>query len=89
MGAGSPLSPLDRWLARVLQERIARVAVRLELWDGSIEYSGARPAAGDLVVRDRGTLLGLLVRPNLYFGECYTASRLLVRGPLERVLEAR
>src|SRR5690242_9189979 len=88
MGAGSSLSPIDRWLADLLQQRIGRVAVRLEMWDGSIEYDGPRPAAGDLIVRDRGTLLGLLLRPNLYFGECYMASRLAVRGPLPRVLEA-
>jgi cyclopropane-fatty-acyl-phospholipid synthase len=88
MGAGSSPSPLDRWLGGVLQERIARVAVRLELWDGSVAYPGLRPPAGDLVVRDRRTLLGLLFRPNLYFGESYMRSRLLVRGHLARVLEA-
>ncbi len=88
MGAGSPIGLVDRWLAAALQTRIARAAVRLELWDGSIDYRGPRPATGDLVVRDRRTLLGLLLRPNLYFGESYMASRLLVRGHLARVLEA-
>jgi cyclopropane-fatty-acyl-phospholipid synthase len=88
MGAPQGLSPLDRWLGSILQDRIATVAVRLELWDGSIAYGGADPAAGDLIVGDRGTLLGLLLRPNLYFGESYMASRLWVRGNLVRVLEA-
>ena len=88
MGARPAISPLDRWLGGVLQARIARVAVRLELWDGSIDYPGPQPAAGDMVVRDRGTLLGLILRPNLYFGESYMTSRLLVRGELTRVLEA-
>jgi cyclopropane-fatty-acyl-phospholipid synthase len=88
MGAGSPIGLVDRWLAAALQTRIAHAAVRLELWDGSIDYHGPRPATGDLVVRDRRTLLGLLLRPNLYFGESYMTSRLLVRGQLTRVLEA-
>ncbi len=88
MGAGSPIGLADRWLAAALQTRIARGAVRLELWDGSIDYHGPFPAVGDMVVRDRGTLLGLLLHPNLYFGESYMASRLLVRGQLARVLEA-
>lgn len=88
MGAGSPIGVVDRWLAAALQARIARVAVRLELWDGSIAYPGPGPAVGDLVVRDRRTLLGLLLRPNLYFGESYMQSRLMVRGHLTHVLEA-
>lgn len=88
MGAGSPIGVVDRWLAAALQARIARVAVRLELWDGSIEYPGPGPAVGDLIVRDRRTLLGLILRPNLYFGESYMQSRLMVRGHLTRVLEA-
>src|SRR5213075_3043725 len=88
MGAGSPIGLLDRWLATALQTKLARVAVRLELWDGSTNYPGDRPPVGDLVVSDRGTILGLLLHPDLYFGECYMASRLLVRGHLARVLEA-
>ena len=88
MGARQALSPLDRWLGGLLQNSLAKAAVRVELWDGSIDYPGPGPAIGDLVVRDRGTLLGLLFRPNLYFGESYMASRLLVRGHLARVIEA-
>ena len=87
MRACSPIGLVDRWLAAALQTRIARGAVRLELWDGSIDYHGPHPASGDLVVLDRRTLLGLLLHPNLYFGESYMASRLLVRGQLARVLE--
>jgi cyclopropane-fatty-acyl-phospholipid synthase len=71
-----------------LQTKLARVAVRLELWDGSTDYSATVHPIGDLVVRDRGTVLGLLLHPDLYFGETYMASRLFVRGHLARVLEA-
>jgi cyclopropane-fatty-acyl-phospholipid synthase len=79
---------LDRQLAAHIQHVIERACVRLELWDGSTTYGGADPPIGDLLIRDRGTLVGLLFRPDLWFGEAYVTGRLEVRGPLEPVLEA-
>ena len=76
----------DRWAARRLQRAIRASNVRLVLWDGSSAFDGN--PIGDLVVRDRGALLGLIVNPELYFGEAYMAARLDVRGSLERVVEA-
>jgi cyclopropane-fatty-acyl-phospholipid synthase len=89
-----PASPLegrlrlvDRFLAEKLQRRLARVGIRLELWDGSSPgLSGA--VAGDLVVRDRRSLLGLIVNPDLYFGEAYMDGRVQVRGDFVGVIEA-
>jgi cyclopropane-fatty-acyl-phospholipid synthase len=78
----------DRWLAERVQRMIEPAAVRLELWDGSSDYQGSRPPIGDLLVRDRRTLLGLALNPDLWFGESYMAGRLGVRGPLEQVVEA-
>jgi cyclopropane-fatty-acyl-phospholipid synthase len=78
----------DRWLAERVQRMIEPAAVRLELWDGSSDYQGSRPPIGDLLVRDRRTLLGLALNPDLWFGESYTAGRLGVRGRLEQVVEA-
>ena len=82
------VSAVQRWLAGILQNRIAAAAVRLELADGSSMYSGPEPASGSLIVRDMRALLGLLVNPHLYFGEAYMTGRLDVRGGLERVVEA-
>ena len=86
--APAPANAFDRRLAAALQRHIAKGSVRVELWDGS--WPAGAPAApiGDLIVRDRRTLLGLILNPDLYFGECYVAGRLDVRGPLEPVLEA-
>ena len=78
----------DRWLAERVQQMIEPAAVRLELWDGSSTYAGSRDPIGDLLVGDRGTLLGLALDPELWFGESYMAGRLDVRGPLEPVVEA-
>jgi cyclopropane-fatty-acyl-phospholipid synthase len=78
---------LDRWAAARLQRAIRAAAVRIVLWDGSSPFDGDT-AIGDLVIRDRRTLLGLIVNPDLYFGEAYMTGRLDVRGPLEAVVEA-
>jgi cyclopropane-fatty-acyl-phospholipid synthase len=77
----------DRWAAARLQRAIRAAGVRVELWDGTSPFGGGQ-AVGDLVVRDRRTLLGLIVNPELRFGETYMTGRLDVRGSLERVVEA-
>ena len=79
---------VDRWLAERVQRLVAPVAVRLELWDGTSPFSASHPPVGDLVVRDRRTLLGLAVNPDLWFGETYAAGRLAIRGAAEPVVEA-
>jgi cyclopropane-fatty-acyl-phospholipid synthase len=78
----------DRALAARVQRAIAGSAVRLELWDRTSPYDASRPSVGDLLIHDRGTLVGLAVNPDLYFGEAYMAGRLDVRGGLEPVVEA-
>ena len=88
MDPHSRVSAVQRWLAGILQARIAPAAVRVELADGSSAYAGPEPASGSLIVRDARVILGLLVNPHLYFGEAYMAGRLDVRGGLERVVEA-
>lgn len=87
-GARRRAGALDRWMAAQVQRTIEHVGVRLELWDGWSAYHGAHPAVGDLVVYDRGALLGLVVNPDLHFGDAYSDGRVEVRGPLGRVIEA-
>jgi cyclopropane-fatty-acyl-phospholipid synthase len=76
----------DRVAARALDTVTRPANVRLQLWDGTTV--GPDDAIGDLVIRDRGTLLGLITNPELYFGEAYMSGRLDVRGELEPVVEA-
>lgn len=85
---GTHVHFVDRRLAARLQRALEPVAVRLELWDGSSPYSAPSPPIGDVIVRDRRALLGLIVNPDLWFGEAYMAGRLEVRGSLEPVVEA-
>ena len=79
---------LDRWLAARLQAVIEPAAVRLELWDGTCSYAATHPPIGTLVLRDRRTLIGLLVDPDVWFGEAYTAGDLEIRGDIGVVIEA-
>jgi cyclopropane-fatty-acyl-phospholipid synthase len=81
------VTAVDRAIARRVQRGIDAAGVRLELWDGSSPFTGAT-SIGSLVVRDRGTLLGLAVNPDLYFGERYMTGRLDVRGSLVEVVQA-
>jgi cyclopropane-fatty-acyl-phospholipid synthase len=78
----------DRWLADRLQRLLATVDVRVQLWDGTSPWPASRHPVGTLVVGDRRTLLGLIVNPELWFGEAYMTGRLHVQGALEPVLES-
>jgi len=79
------LHPMDRWLACRLAETIAPARIRLELWNGWASPSVESPI-GVLVVRDRRALIGLIVDPDLYFGECYMSQRVEILGDLEGVM---
>jgi cyclopropane-fatty-acyl-phospholipid synthase len=85
--AGRPRFP-DRWLAARLERVLAAVDVRVQLWDGHSSWTSSRRPIGTLIIGDRPTLLGLVVNPELWFGEAYTTGRLQVQGDLARVLEA-
>jgi cyclopropane-fatty-acyl-phospholipid synthase len=83
-----PARIFDRWLAARLQRAIAPAAVRLELWDGSSPYSRDMSPIGSVLVHDRAALIGLILDPDLWFGDAYTAGRLDIRGDLGTVVEA-
>ena len=84
----SRVTRLDRWLAARVQRTIDTALVRLALWDGSSPFKASHPPIGDLVVRDRRTLMGLVLNPDIWFAEAYMAGRLDIRGPFQAVLEA-
>ena len=86
--AETPVTRVDCWLAAQVQRTIADGPVRLELWDGRRAAGAPDRAAGDLLVGDRRALVGLVVNPNLYFGEAYMAGRIRIRGSLSEVIYA-
>jgi cyclopropane-fatty-acyl-phospholipid synthase len=84
----SRVTPIDRWLAGRVQSTIADGPVRLELWDGRLAPGAPGDAIGDMVVGGRRALLGLVVNPDLYFGEGYMTGQIRIRGSLYEVIEA-
>ena len=78
---------LDRALASALQSTIADAGVGVELWNG-VRTAPPGVERGALVVRDRRALLGLLLDPDLQFGECYSDGRLDIRGDFGDVIDS-
>lgn len=78
---------VSKWLLRKLFEGSGRPPVRLRLWDGS-EVSGSESPVATLRIRDRSTLMRLISRPDLYFGEAYMTGGLEVEGDLVQFLVA-
>lgn len=68
----------ERWLLGKLYEGAGRPAVRFRLSDGT--EVGGPVGAPALVIRDRATLLRLVLDSEMYFGEAYTDGRVEVEG---------
>jgi len=84
--AKSP-SALDRWMLSLLQRGFGTAPVGFALWDGTQTSPPEGPTAGRLLIKDRRTMVGLLLDPELNFGEAYASGRLEVLGDLPRLLE--
>jgi cyclopropane-fatty-acyl-phospholipid synthase len=69
----------DRALASALQSTIAGAGIGVELWNG-VKTSPPGTSNGALVVADRRALLGLLLDPDLQFGDLYSEGRVDIRG---------
>jgi len=83
---GRPARAFDRWLLALLHTSLGDAPVRLVLWDGTDHLPPARPVA-TLRVKDRRTLLGMILDPDLNVGEAYASGRLEVEGDLVAVNE--
>jgi len=67
---------------------VGRPPIRLRLENGvEVTAAGAVPVA-TIVVRDRRTLLSLILDPEVGFGEAYSDGRITVEGNLINTLEA-
>jgi cyclopropane-fatty-acyl-phospholipid synthase len=79
---------IDRRLLRKIGERLAPARAGIRLRGGSVfGYAGESPTA-IVTVGDRRTLLGLILTPDIEFGEAYTDGHLLVEGDLATLVEA-
>lgn len=81
------LGPVENWLLKQIGERVAPARASVSLRGGSPDgFTGASPTAS-LTIRDRRTLLGLVLNPEISFGDAYTDGRVEVQGDLAAFLE--
>lgn len=81
-------SGIDRWLLSTLRRALAPARVQVELGPGDGPRPESSDAAPRIRIRDRRTLVSLLLNPQMAFGEAYSEGRLEVEGDLTRTLEA-
>ena len=77
---------IDRWLVRVLMAGVGSPDIAVALWDGNDALVPA-VASFRMTLRNRATLLRLLVNPLLHFGDDYSAGNIEIDGDLVEFLE--
>jgi cyclopropane-fatty-acyl-phospholipid synthase len=82
--ASGPATRLERNLVAGLHRLVGGPPVKLLLWDGY--YAGPASSPFAVEVLDRRALYQLLLRPNINFGELFSAGRLRVHGDLSNML---
>ena len=82
-----PPAAIDAWLLDLLTHALEGVPVELKLWNGRVAVV-ARPTVASVAIHDLRTLAGLVVRPEMTFGEAYRDGRIEVDGDLVALLAA-
>jgi cyclopropane-fatty-acyl-phospholipid synthase len=77
----------EKWLVRRLLRRLGNPAIRVALWDGQQITLSDQPPVATVRIHDRRTLLGLIVNPEVHFGDAYTDGRIEVDGDLLALLQ--
>jgi cyclopropane-fatty-acyl-phospholipid synthase len=86
--AGSPAGEkLDSFFLRRLTARVGHAPLRYALGRSTLALPAVPPVA-TLRFHDRSTLLGLLVDPEVHFGDAYAEGRIEIEGDLVAALEA-
>lgn len=81
-------NPLDHLTAQKLLQLIGQPAIRFVLWDGSTVSPAIDEPVATLYFRDRASLYLSVLRPELYWGDLYSAGRVEVDGDLVGLLDA-
>ncbi|HVT91252.1 MAG TPA: cyclopropane-fatty-acyl-phospholipid synthase family protein [Bryobacteraceae bacterium] len=76
----------DRWLLGRIFRAVGPAPMRLVMENGAEMSMPGVPPAATMIIRDRRTLLALIVDPEVAFGEAYADGRVRVEGDLPAVL---
>jgi cyclopropane-fatty-acyl-phospholipid synthase len=79
---------IDRPIRWLLGSHFRDAPLAFTLQDGTRLWSSRRPVVATVVLRDRATLLGMLLDPEGRFGDSFSAGRIELRGNLEAGIEA-
>ena len=78
---------LEKHLLRRISESIGAAPIQIVLGSERFSPPNVSPVA-TVIIRDPQTLAGLLIDPEVAFGEAYSDGRIRVEGDLVRFLEA-
>lgn len=81
-------SLVDRGLQALLRRCFGEAPLRFALFDGTELSVTHTPSVATVLLRDRVTLLRILMNPEARFGEAYSAGEIRVRGDLVAAIEA-
>jgi cyclopropane-fatty-acyl-phospholipid synthase len=81
-------SVIDRGLRSLLRRRFGHAPLRFSLEDGTDLFDSGPDRVATVLLRDRATLLSILIDPEREFGDAYSKGRIEVRGDLVAALEA-
>src|SRR5260370_5684413 len=87
MSAKNKSSRIDEWLLREIYRAAGQPAVRLGLRNSAEVSPKDALAVANIVIRDRKTLLRLLLDPEAEFGDAYSEGRITLEGNLVSALE--
>jgi cyclopropane-fatty-acyl-phospholipid synthase len=79
---------IDRWCLDRIGAELDGARIVVRLWNGLEAALSDEPPVASVLVRDRATLLRLVVHPELAFGEGYADGRIEVQGDLTRLFDA-
>ncbi|MDH3688111.1 MAG: cyclopropane-fatty-acyl-phospholipid synthase family protein [Gammaproteobacteria bacterium] len=76
----------EQWALKKYLNTIGDPPVRIVLWDGDSFTTNDTTPVGTIYIKDRSTLYGLLVNPELSFGEAYIDGSMEIEGDLPNLL---
>ena len=82
----SKSNSLDHWLVKKLISLIGDPPFSFQLWDGA-EFNTTAKTTHKIFLADRGALWQLAYDPEYYFGDLYSARRLILQGDLVEFLD--
>lgn len=85
--ATSHVMALDRALVRRLLHTLDNPPINVILWNGEEQTGSQSAPVARVWIRDRKAFFKVLTRPDLHFGDLYSAGRIAVEGSLVQLME--